>query len=114
MPVHATGWRIATVLLIFALAWGALNPAHVPPQVFVLGSHFLLGFVCTAAFPKRAWIGILVAIVVAIGLELTQSVVPFRDVRGIEVLGKWVATLVGVALELCLMLLRQSRDRREK
>lgn len=108
---HATGWRIATVLLIFALAWDALDPALKPPPLFVLCSYFLLGFVCTAAFPRRAWIGMLLAFGSAIGFELLQSVVPLRDLRGIELLGKWGSTLLGILLELAFALFRQSRSR---
>ena len=110
-PAHATAWRVATVLLIFALAWDALDPALKPPPLFVLASYFLLGFVCTAAFPRRAWIGILLAFGSAIGFELLQSLVPLRDLRAIELLGKWGSTLLGVLLELALALFRHSRRR---
>ena len=108
---RATAWRVATVLLILALALDALDPALRPPPLFVLASYFLLGFVCTAAFPRRAWIGILLAFSSAIGFELLQSVVPLRDLKGIELLGKWGSTLLGVLLELALALFRQSRRR---
>jgi len=111
---RSTAWRVATVLLILALAWDALDPALRPPHAFVLASHFLLGFVCTAAFPRRAWIGILTAVVSAVGFELLQSLVPFRDVRAIELLAKWGCVLAGVLLELALVFLRQARHRRNR
>lgn len=111
---RSTAWRVATVILIVALAWDALDPAMKPAPVFVLASYFLLGFVCTAAFPRRAWIGVLLAISAAVGFELLQVFVPLRDVRGIELLGKWCSALAGVLLELALMLFRQSRLRYRK
>lgn len=104
---HSTAWRVATVLLIFALAWDALDPAIRPPHAFVLASYILLGFVCTAAFSQRTWIGILVAMGAAVGLELLQSLVPLRDLRGIELLVKWVCVLTGVVLELIFAFVRQ-------
>jgi VanZ family protein len=110
----ATAWRVATVLLIFALAWDALDPTLRPPHIFVLGSYFLLGFVCTAAFPRRAWIGILTAIVAAVGFELLQVTVPLRDVRGIELFAKWASAVSGVLLELGLVFLRQWRHRKKQ
>ena len=111
---HSTAWRVATVLLIFALGWDALDPALRPPHIFVLASYFLLGFVCTAAFPQRAWIGILVAIAAAIGFELLQSLVPLRDLRGIELFGKWASALAGVLLELGLAFFRHSRQHKDE
>ncbi|MBE7731979.1 hypothetical protein [Devosia faecipullorum] len=108
---HSTAWRLATVLLIFALAWDALDPALRPPHGFVLASYGLLGFVCTASFSQRTWIGILLAMAAAIGLELLQSLVPLRDVRGIDLLLKWGCVLAGVILELLVNLLRQTLGR---
>lgn len=98
-------------MLIFALGWDALDPALRPPHAFVLASYVLLGFVCTAAFSLRTWIGILVAMGAAVGLELLQSLVPLRDVRGIELLAKWACVLVGVVLELSVTFLRQMLGR---
>nr|MBF0683921.1 hypothetical protein [Pseudomonas sp.] len=109
---HSTAWRIATVLLIFALAWDALDPALKPLPIFVLASYFLLGFVCTAAFPRRAWIGVLVALAAAVGFELLQSLVPLRDVRAGELFAKWGSSILGALLEISLAVFRQSRNRK--
>ena len=95
-------WRLATVLLVLGLAWDALDPALRPPHGFVLASYVLLGFVCTAAFSERIWIGILAAMVAAVGLEMLQSVVPWRDVRLIDLFAKWGCVMGGGVLALVI------------
>lgn len=109
LPQHSSAWRAAMILLIFALACDAISPTIAPPRAFVLGSYFLLGLVCTAAFPTRAWIGILVAFGAAVGFELLQWAVPMRGLRGIELVAKWGAALAGVLLELALVTYLQAK-----
>lgn len=95
-------WRLATVLLVFGLAWDALDPALRPPHGFVLASYVLLGFVCAAAFSERVWIGILLAMMAAVGLEMLQSVVPSRDVRLLDLFAKWGCVMGGSVLALVI------------
>ncbi|MFK4810215.1 hypothetical protein ACI3KW_08385 [Devosia sp. ZW T5_3] len=104
--------RIVAAILIVTLAWDALDPWASPSPFFVLASYFLLGFVCAAAFPGQVWFGIAVAVAAAIGFEVLQFLVPLRDVRGIELIGKWLSASGGVILELILVLARELRQRK--
>lgn len=103
--------RIVAVILIVTLAWDALDPWALPSPLFVLASYFLLGFVCAAAFPGQVWLGITIAIAAAILFEVLQSLVPYRDVREVELIGKWLAVSGGVILELVLVFVREVRGR---
>ena len=109
----ATVWylRAATVVLVAALAWDALDTALLPHPVFVLATYFFLGFVSAAAFPRRVWVGIFVAIIAALSIELLQSLVPFRDVRTVELIAKWLSTTAGIVIQLALVFLGQRTQR---
>ena len=91
------------------LAWSALDPVLLPNPNYVLMAYFLLGFLSAAAFPDRAWLGILGAVVGALVIELLQSLVPMRDVRIEELLVKWLIAIGGGLVELLLGFLRQRR-----
>ena len=108
--------RIAALVLFVLLAWEALDPRidASSSQVlrgFHLTGYFLLGAICTAAFPRRIWIGIAVAVVGAIVLELFQSFVPVRDARWIELFAKWLSAVTGIFCALAVMYLQQARAR---
>lgn len=103
--------RIVAVVLIVTLAWDALDPGAGPSPLFVLASYFLLGFVCAAAFPGQVWLGVTIAVAAALTFEILQSLVPFRDVREIELIGKWLSVSAGVILELVLVFVRDVRER---
>lgn len=103
--------RIVAVVLIVTLAWDALDPGAGPSPFFVLASYFLLGFVCAAAFPGQVWLGVAIAVAAALTFEILQSLVPFRDVREIELIGKWLSVSAGVILELVLVFVRDVRER---
>ncbi|MEO8683831.1 MAG: VanZ family protein [Devosia sp.] len=104
--------RMATIALVSALAWDALDPNLSPHPSFVMASYFFLGFLATAAFPNRAWIGILIAIGSAVLIELLQSFVPLRDVKAVEVLIKWLCATVGVIVELSIVFWRDTQRRK--
>ena len=107
----ARNWQIATAGLIVVLTWSALDPVLLPNPSVVLPAYVLLGFVSTAAFPRRAWLGILIAIVAALAIELLQSLVPMRDVRIEELFAKWLSAIGGALIQLAWVFLRQSRQR---
>lgn len=103
--------RIVAIILIVTLAWDALDPWAGPSPFFVLASYFLLGFVCAAAFPGQVWLGIAIAVAAALTFEMLQFLVPIRDVRGMELIGKWLSVSAGVILELVLVFMRDVRGR---
>jgi hypothetical protein len=107
---NAAVWsiRLAALLLIATLAWDALDPGLRPSTWFVLGSNFLLGLVITAAFPRAA-VGVFLALVVSILLELLQSLVPERDVRGIEIVAKWLCAFGGAMTMLIIAFFSMGR-----
>lgn len=109
-PAIVHSLRIVAVILIVTLAWDALDPWALPSPIFVLASYFLLGFVCAAAFPGQVWLGIAIAIAAALLFEVLQSLVPYRDVREMELIGKWLAVSGGVMLELVLVFVRERRE----
>jgi drug/metabolite transporter (DMT)-like permease len=108
--------RIAALVLFVLLAWEALDPRIDASSSQVLRGlqltgYFLLGAICTMAFPRRIWIGIAAAVIGAIILELFQSVVPVRDTRWIELFAKWLSAITGVFCALAVMYLQQTRAR---
>ena len=108
--------RIAALILFVLLAWEALDPRIEAGSTQVLRGlqltgYFLLGALCTAAFPRRIWLGITAAVVGAVILELFQSLVPDRDARWIELFAKWLSAITGVFCAIAVMYLRQARAR---
>lgn len=108
--------RTAALVLFVFLAWEALDPrldAGSSPVLrgLQLAGYFLLGAICTAAFPRRIWIGIGVAVIGAVTLELFQGFVPGRDAQVIELLAKWLSAIAGVFCAVVLMYLQQNRAR---
>lgn len=101
-------FRLAALVLIAELAWFALNPSLDPNTSLLLrtihlGSYFLLGALCTAAFPRRVWVGIGVALIAAIGIEFLQVLVPIRNLRAMDLTVKWLSVSAGVAFALAVM-----------
>jgi VanZ family protein len=108
--------RIAALVLFVLLAWEALDPrievgSSPVLRGLQLAGYFLLGAICTAAFPRRIWMGIAVALIGAVVLELFQSFVPVRDTRWIELFAKWLSAVTGVFCALALLYLQQTRAR---
>ena len=108
--------RIAALLLFVSLAWEALDPrvdlggSQMARGLELIG-YFLLGAICTAAYPRRIWMGVGAAMIGAVVLELFQGLVPIRDARLIELLAKWLSAIAGVFVALALMYLQQMRAR---
>jgi len=108
--------RIAALVLFVSLAWEALDPrvdlgGSQTLRGLELIGYFLLGAICTAAFPRRLWMGVAVAVIGAVVLELFQGLVPVRDTRLIELLAKWLSAIAGVFVALAVMYLQQMRAR---
>ena len=101
--------RIVVACLIAALAWEALDPSLDPAPLLVIASYFVLGFGSTLSFPRSTWIGVLIAILVAIGFEVLQVLVPIRDAKWIEVIAKWLSASAGVVVALIVAYLLEAR-----
>ena len=101
--------RIVVACLIVALAWEALDPNLDPAPLLVIASYFVLGFGSTLSFPRSTWIGVLIAVLVAIGFEVLQVLVPVRDAKWIEVIAKWLSASAGVVVALIVAYVLEAR-----
>ena len=106
--------RIVVACLITVLAWEALDPNLDPAPLLVIASEFVRGFGSTLSFPRSTWIGVLIAVLVAIGFEVLQVLVPVRDARWIEVIAKWLSASAGVVVALIVAYVLEARRTSDK
>jgi membrane associated rhomboid family serine protease len=109
--VHA---RFATVVLIIVLAWVALHPDLQPSHAAILSANFLLGTLAALGFSRRVAIAIALPLFGAIFPELLQAFVPIRDTRVVEIMVKWLVTILGICGGLLFMFLFDQSARQDK
>ena len=61
-------------------------------------AYALMGFLLTLAYPRRSLLVLLLIIGLAIGLELSQLLIPDRDARVIDAIEKLAGGLIGIWL----------------
>jgi VanZ family protein len=66
-------------------------------------AYALMGFLLTLAYPRRTFFVPLLVFGLAVGLELSQLLVPDRDARAIDAIEKLAGGLIGIWLAMLFL-----------
>lgn len=110
-------WLLFAVSVLGVIVFATLCPIGWRPRLFAnpdlerFAAFAALGFAAKLAFPRKDYLTLPGLVLLAIGLELAQRLVPGRDARLMDGLVKTFGVLAGVPLGQVFFSLRRAARR---